>query len=127
MQKLSLFAAALFLALCAGGCANRADFQTVGQYGGYATPQWDYWLAELTPIAAVDFSPKRRVIDDDDFAALFPALKRLNPRRLSLGGQNISDRSIDLINELPFLNAVILEGTNVTYKGRGRLRLAHYE
>jgi len=31
----------------------------------------------------------------DDLAAMLPALKRLNPRRISLGGQHISDRSIE--------------------------------
>jgi hypothetical protein len=127
MKKISLAAVALFCALYAGGCATQSDINTVAHYGGYATPQWDNWLSNLAPIAAVDFSPKRRVINDDDFAALFPALRNLNPRRVSLGGQNITDKSIDLLNQLPYLGSVNLEGTKVTYEGKGRLKLAHWE
>ncbi len=127
MKKISLIVVAAFLALFAGGCANQSDINTLAHYGGYATPQWDTWLADLGPIAAVDFSPKRRVINDEDFAALFPALRHVNPRRVSLGGQNISDKSIDLLNQLPYLGSVNLEGTKVTYEGKGRLKLSHWE
>jgi hypothetical protein len=127
MKKISLIAVAAFLALFAGGCASQSDINTLAHYGGLATPQWDTWLSDFGPIAAVDFSPKRRVIDDDDFAALFPALRHVNPRRVSLGGQNISDKSIDLLNQLPYLGSVNLEGTKVTYEGKGRLKLSHWE
>src|SRR5258706_10925347 len=127
MKIFSSFALALILPLLAGGCANQSDVNTVAHYGGYVTPQWDNWLSELTPMASVDFSPQRRVINDEDFAALFPALKHLNPRRVTLGGQKVSDKSIDLLNQLPFLGSVNLEGTNVTYEGKGRLKLWHWE
>src|SRR4051812_10385307 len=127
MKILSTFAFALLLSFFAGGCANQHDVDVVAHYGGYVTPQWDNWLSELTPMASVDFSPQRKVITDDDFAALFPALKHLNPRRVTLGGQKITDKSIDLLNQLPFLGSVNLEGTNVTYEGKGRLKLSHWE
>jgi hypothetical protein len=127
MKKLSFAAIAVFFALVAGGCASQHDIDVVAHYGGYVTPQWDTWLSELAPMASVDFSPQRRVIDDEDFAALFPALRNINPRRVTLGGQKISDKSIDLLNKLPYLGSVNLEGTNVTYEGKGRLKLAHWE
>jgi hypothetical protein len=127
MNKISFAAVAVLFSLCAGGCASQSDINTLAHYGGYTTPQWDNWLANLAPMAAVDFSPKRRVIDDDDFAALFPALRHVNPRRVSLGGQNISDKSIELLNQLPYLSSVNLEGTKVTYEGKGRLKLEHWE
>lgn len=127
MKTLSLGLLAILSALTLGGCATQQDVNTVAHYGGYVTPQWDNWAADLTPMAAVDFSSTRYVMNDDDFAALFPALKRLNPRRVTLGGQNISDRSIDLLNQLPFLASVNLEGTKVSYEGKGRLKLAHWE
>jgi hypothetical protein len=57
---------------------------------------------------------------------MLPALKRLGPRRICLGGQPITDRSIDLFNQLPFLQSLSLEGTQVTPQGRGRLKLAHF-
>jgi hypothetical protein len=111
-----------------GGCgASHADIEAVGRFGGYSTPTYGGFLAECPPIAAVDFSTRRQIITDDDLAAVFPALKRLAPRRICLGGQPITDRSIDLLNELPFLESLSLEGTKVTPQGRGRLRLSHWE
>jgi hypothetical protein len=126
MQKSFLFLIVL-ATVCLTGCASRSDFEKVGFYGGYATPQADNWLADMAPIEAVDFSIQRRVINDDDFAAMFPALKHLNPRRISLGGQKITDKSIDLLNQLDYLNSVNLVGTDVTYQGKARLKLAHFE
>jgi len=117
----------LLAVICVGGCANHSDIAAVGRYGGYSTPAFDGYLAECPPIAAIDFSTKRQVIDDDDLAAMLPALKRLNPRRICLGGQHVTDRSIDMLNQLPFLQSVNLEGTQVTPQGRGRLRLDHFE
>jgi hypothetical protein len=84
-------------------------------------------LANLAPVAAVDFSTHRRVIDDDDFAALFPSLERLSPRRICLGGQPISDRSIELLNRLPYLRVINLEGTHVSAEGLGRIRMDHWD
>jgi hypothetical protein len=115
------------IALVAAGCANHADIEAVGRYGGYTTPTYAGPLAECPPVAAVDFSTLRQTLSDDDFEAVFPALQRLNPRRISLGGQPVSDRVVDLLNQLPYLQAVNLEGTRVTPQGFGRLKLARWE
>jgi hypothetical protein len=120
-------AAALVFALALAGCANHADVETIGRYGGYSTPSFYGYFAECPPIAAIDFSTKRQVITDDDLEAMLPALKRLSPRRICLGGQPITDRSIDVLNQLPYLQSLSLEGTQVTPQGRGRLKLAHYQ
>jgi hypothetical protein len=119
--------AALVLVLALAGCADHADVEIIGRYGGYSTPAFEGFLAECPPIDAIDFSTRRQLITDDDLAAMLPALKRLNPRRICLGGQPITDRSIDLLNQLPFLASLSLEGTQVTPQGRGRLKLAHFE
>ena len=122
------FIGTVLFALALTGCANNhADIETVGRYGGYSTPDADGYLAECPPIAAIDFSTRRQIINDDDLAAMLPALKRLNPRRISLGGQPITDRSIEVLNQLPFLQSLSLEGTQITPQGRGRLKLAHWD
>jgi hypothetical protein len=109
------------------GCGSHQDIETVGRLGGYTTPHWGAMFAELPPVDAVDFSVERQRITDEDFAAIFPALQRLAPRRVSLGGQPITDKTIDLLNQLPWLEYVNLEGTQVTPAGRGRLKLSHFE
>jgi hypothetical protein len=114
-------------ALFVVGCANHADVEAVGKYGGFTSPSYSGFLAELPPVAAVDFSTLRQPVTDEDFAALFPALQRLNPRRVGLGGQPVTDRCIELLNRLPYLQAVNLEGTKVTPQGLARLKLAHWE
>ena len=116
----------LVVALALAGCADHADVEMIGRYGGYSTPTFDGFLAECPPIEAIDFSTRRQLITDDDLLAMLPALKRLNPRRICLGGQPITDRSIDVLNQLPFLASLSLEGTQVTPQGRGRLKLAHF-
>ncbi|MDB5321468.1 MAG: hypothetical protein JWN40_3099 [Phycisphaerales bacterium] len=118
----------LLFAVALTGCAsNHADIEAIGHYGGYSTPAFDGYLAECPPLAAIDFSTRRQIITDDDLANMLPSLKRLNPRRICLGGQPITDRSIEVLNQLPFLQSLSLEGTQVTPQGRGRLRLAHWE
>jgi hypothetical protein len=120
--------AILLFALASTGCgSNHADIEAIGHYGGYSTPNYDGYLAECPPIAAIDFSTRRQIINDDDLAAMLPALKRLNPRRISLGGQPITDRSVDVLNQLPYLQSLSLEGTQITPQGRGRLKLAHWD
>jgi hypothetical protein len=114
-------------ALALGGCSHHDDRATVGRYGGYTTTGYDGPLAEIPPVAAVDFSTQRHVVTDDDLEEMFPALQRLSPRRICLGGQKVSDRSVDLLSRLPYLRVVNLEGTNVTPAGWARLRLSHWD
>jgi hypothetical protein len=115
------------LALAVGGCAHQSDVATVGRYGGYTTTGYDGVLRDLPPMDAVDFSTQRAIVTDDDIEAMLPALKRLAPRRISLGGQKISDRSVDMLNEIPFLRVVNVEGTNITPAGWARLRPSRWD
>jgi hypothetical protein len=127
MRTTLLSLTAVFFASVMTGCAaSRADFATVAHYGGYSTPTYGGILAECPPLEAIDFSTHRAVITDDDLAAMLPALKRLQPRRISLGGQPITDRSVDYLNQLDYLQSLSLEGTQVSPEGRGRLRLSHW-
>ena len=115
------------LAVGLGGCVHQSDLDTVGRYGGYTTPEYGGPFRELPPYGSVDFSTQRQIITDDDLEAMLPALKRLCPRRICLGGQKITDRSIDMLNEIPFLHVVNLEGTAVTPAGWGRLHLSRWD
>jgi hypothetical protein len=119
--------ATLSLAMVMTGCAaSHKDIETVAHYGGLSTPNYGGILAECPPLEAVDFSTRRGIVTDDDLAAMLPALKRLQPRRISLGGQPITDRAIDYLNQLDYLQSLSLEGTQVSPEGRGRLRLNHW-
>ena len=115
------------LVVALGGCTHASDMATVGRYGGYTTHGYDGVLVNLAPMEAVDFSTQRQVVTDDDLEAMLPALKRLAPRRISLGGQQVTDRSIDMLNEIPFLRVVNLEGTQVTPAGWARLRPSSWD
>jgi hypothetical protein len=127
MRKTLLSLTTVFFASILTGCvACRADFATVAHYGGLSTPNYNGILAECPPLEAIDFSTRRAIVTDDDLAAMLPALKRLQPRRISLGGQPITDRSIDYLNQLDYLQSLSLEGTQVSPEGRGRLRLSHW-
>lgn len=118
--------ALVFTTIMTGCVASRSDFATVAHYGGLSTPNYNGILAECPPLEAIDFSTHRAIVTDDDLAAMLPALKRLQPRRISLGGQPITDRSIDYLNQLDYLQSLSLEGTQVSPEGRGRLRLSHW-
>ena len=117
----------LFASVMTGCVASRADFAAVAHHGGLSTPNYAGFLAECPPLEAIDFSAKRAIVTDDDLADMLPALKRLQPRRISLGGQPITDRSIDMLNQLDYLQSLSLEGTQITPQGRGRLRLSHWD
>jgi hypothetical protein len=117
----------VLVSLTGCGSASHTDVDAVGRYGGFTTPTYGGFLAECPPVAAIDFSPLRQTINDDDFAAMFPHIQRLNPRRICLGGQNITDRSIDLLNQLPFCTVFNLEGTKVTPQGLGRLKISRWD
>jgi hypothetical protein len=127
MSKTFLSLSTLIVASLLTGCAaTHKDIETVAHFGGLSTPTYGGILAECPPLEAIDFSTRRAIVTDDDLAAMLPALKRLQPRRISLGGQPITDRSIDYLNQLDYLQSLSLEGTQVTPEGRGRLRLNHW-
>jgi hypothetical protein len=126
-SKLAATPLLVLLALAMGGCASPSDLDAVGRFGGYTTPEYGGPFRELPPVASVDFSTLRQVITDDDLETMLPALKRLAPRRMCLGGQKITDRSIDMLNQIPFLHVVNLEGTDVTPAGWGRLHLSRWD
>ena len=128
-MRLAFTAAPLLLLAAAalGGCARHSDYAAVGRFGGYTTAKYEGVFTDLPPVEAVDFSTQRAIVTDDDIQTMLPALKRLAPRRISLGGQRITDRSIDMLNEIPFLRVVNVEGTQVTPAGWARLRPSHWE
>jgi hypothetical protein len=62
------------------------------------------------------------VLTDDDFAAVYPSIRRMDPRRLGLRGSHVSDRSVPMINRVPSLRDVDLRETRVTQDGISQLR-----
>ena len=109
-------------ALVAGCNGNEHDVTTIEQYGGLTIPTYEGPLANEPPVDAVLFDPAKRVINDDDFAAVFPCIKQLSPHRLDLHGQDVSDRSVALIVGLADLRWVNVMGTKITAEGIGQLR-----
>src|SRR5439155_26351036 len=106
------------VSLCASGCTSERDLSQLRSYGaGYVWGDvpWRYKY--------IIFDPAIRVINDDDFAAVVPTLKRAYAYELIVDNQQISDRSIGLINQLKRFESFHLSGTNVTAAGLHRLQL----
>jgi hypothetical protein len=126
MRHLPALVATLAFALLSTGCSSSHpppnDIAIVQSYGGRVTPGFQGEFAGLPPMQAVDFSPERRLLTDDDFAALLPSLQRLQPYRIFISGQRISDQSIPLINKIPNLHVVAAEGTDITPEGHARIK-----
>jgi len=73
-------------------------------------------------IDLVWFNPLERKLSDDDLVELSPALRRMDPLRLDLKGQPVTDKSIDVLNRLTSLHVLDLSKTEVTFDG---LKLLH--
>lgn len=100
------------------GCPTREDVTELERHGG----KWIGGEGPFGPCNVTDFwftIP----IDDREFAALFPSLRRMSPRLLQLYGEKtITDRSVALVNQLPRLESVYLDHTGITEAGIRRLR-----
>jgi hypothetical protein len=112
-------------ALVAGCHTGEREVSTIEKFGGLMIPAGEGPLVNSPPVDAVLFDPAKRVITDDDFAAVYPSIRQLSPRRLDLHGQRVSDRSIMLINELADLRWIDLRDTDVTSDGLRQLRPSH--
>jgi hypothetical protein len=122
MRHLTGLFALLALVFLAGGCASKHDIATIESYGGRVTPTYEAEWAGVPPMQAIDFSPERHLLTDEDFEALLPAIKRLQPYRLFISGQRISDKSVPLINQIPNLHIVAAEGTDITMDGHRQIK-----
>jgi hypothetical protein len=94
----------------------------VERLGGLWVPTGEAWTARAAPVDSVSFDARRHVVTDEEFAAVYPALRRMDPQRLDLRGSRVSDASVPLINQLPSLRDVDLRETRVTREGASRLR-----
>jgi hypothetical protein len=112
------------LAILPLGCArfSERDGQAVERVGGLWVPTGEAWAARTAPIDSVTFDAGKHVLTDEDFAAVHPSLRRMDPLHLGLRGSRVSDRSVPLINRLPSLREVDLRDTGVTQEGSSRLR-----
>jgi hypothetical protein len=102
------------LLACGLGCHSfsKEDAQLLERYGGGYIPSGEgpghYW----TPVAYVYFDADDHVLDDADFAAVFPVVRNMNPYGIHLIGKHaISGRSIGLLNQLPALERIDVSST----------------
>jgi hypothetical protein len=105
-----------------GAFFPQADEQLLGRYGGIFIPTGEGPIVRIVPVDGVMFA-KGQVLTDDDFAAVFPAIQRMDPYRLSLRGHDVSDEVVDLLNRLRSLKVLDLSGTKLTRDGLRRLRI----
>ena len=114
----------LVVALLLPGCAgpSRQDGEAVERLGGVWVLTGETWRTRTLPVVSVTFDTGTHVLTDDDFAAVYPSLRRMDPFRLGLRGSHVSDRSVPMINRLPSLREVDLRETRVTQDGVSRLR-----
>lgn len=96
---------------------SQKDADTIGDLGGYYLPENQ--LNSYCRAAEVRFRPQKHLLNDDEFAAAFPSIMRMSPYILDLSDQPISDRSIELLRQLPDLRILYIGGTHVT---EGELR-----
>lgn len=114
--------------LTANGCQHytETDRALLGQYGGHYTLSGEGPGFYMAPVGAVIFDDSDRTLTDEDFAAVFPALRHMDPMVLLLrGGHTISDRSIPLLNQLRAMTYLDLSGTRVSVVGVRALRLRY--
>jgi hypothetical protein len=105
-----------------GAFFPEADERLLERYGGIFIPSGEGPIVRIVPVDGVMFA-KSGVLGDDDFAAVFPAIRRMDPYRLSLRGHDVSDEAVDLLNRLRSLKVLDLAGTKVTRDGLRRLRI----
>ena len=99
------------------------DVQLLEQYGGSWAPAHKGPFNHTVPVDSIDWSNDKPRLSDDTFAAVFPAIQRMDPHRLYLVGHQISDRSIDLLNRLHSLQLLDLRRTNITADGLRQLKV----
>jgi len=114
----------VLLAILPLGCASFSDGdgEAVERVGGLWVPTGEAWTARTAPVDSVTFDASKHVLTDEDFAAVYPSLRRMDPLHLGLRGSRVSDASVPLINRLPSLHDVDLRETRVTREGSSRLR-----
>src|SRR5207249_1331975 len=78
---------------------SRKDEELLERYGGHFVPTGEGPLVRYAPIDSIFFD-KGRVLNDEDFAAIFPAIQRMDPYLLPLARHHLSDQIIDLVNRL---------------------------
>lgn len=104
-----------------GAFFTSRDEALLERYDGRFVPTGEGPLVRLTPVDSVYFGT--RVLNDEEFAAVFPAIQRMDPYLLPLRGHRLSDRIIDLLNRLGSPRMLDLSDTNVSYEGLRKLRL----
>jgi hypothetical protein len=99
------------------------DIALLKRFGGGLTITEPDPASKQSRIDLVWFNPLEHKLSDEDLIDLSPALHRMNPLRLDLKGQPISDKSIDILNRLESLRVLDVSKTDVTFEGLKQLHL----
>jgi hypothetical protein len=91
------------------------------RFGGGLTISEPDPETKTSRIDLVWFNPLEHKLSDEDLLELSPALRRMDPLRLDLKGQPITDNSIDVLNRLDSLHVLDLSKTDVTFEGLKQL------
>ena len=111
-----LILTALVLSGCT--CPTTTQIGAINNAGGIYLPGSGYQDACHVPWLWFE-----NAIDDDTFSRLLPAIKAMTPETLQLSGQtDITDKSIDLINQLSSVQVILLDGSGISQEGLRRLR-----
>jgi hypothetical protein len=101
--------------------AHAQDIALLKRFGGGLTLTEPDAATKESRIDLVWFNPLEHKLTDEDLIELSPALRRMDPLRLDLKGQPISDKSIDNLNQLESLHVLDLSKTDVTFAGLKQL------
>jgi hypothetical protein len=110
------------------GCRRYSDRDValLGTYGGDFVLSGEGPGRYMAPVGAVYLNDESRPLSDDDFAAVVPAVRQMDPMVLLLRGRHtISDKSVPLLNQLRATEHLDLSGTQVSVVGLRGLRLKH--
>ena len=103
------------------GTAYAQDIALLKRFGGGLTFTEPDPATKQSRIDLVWFNPLERKLSDEDLLELSPALRRMDPLRLDLKGQPITDSSINVLNRLDSLHVLDLSKTDVTFEGLKQL------
>jgi hypothetical protein len=103
--------------------AYAKDVALLKRFGGGLTITEPDPATRQSRIDLIWFNPLEHKLSDDDLIELSPALRRMDPLRLDLKGQPITNKSIDVLNPLDSLHVLDLSKTDVTFDGLKQLHL----
>jgi hypothetical protein len=100
----------------------KEDESLLERNGVYFVPVGEGPLVRTVPVDRL-FVDRGRVLSEEDFVTIFPAIQRMDPLRLGLDLSALTDRSVELLNRLRSASGFNLANSAVTMNGLRKLRL----